>query len=230
MSKRKINIVVDEGFDNDYLDFLNIYYNVNVIRFKEVSSGSLFDKIDLLVFTGGADVDPIYYGERTGKYTHTNLRRDEIESNMFDMFYNVPKLGICRGSQFLCVKSGGKLIQHVNNHTSDHTIKIERGRFEPDLTYEMTSTHHQMMYPFNLDKNKYNIIGWSEYFRSNTYLNGNNEEIKVPDDFLESEIVYFKDTKSLAVQGHPEFKSVDENTKKKILSLINKYLINNNEN
>ena len=35
--------------------------------------------IDLVLFTGGEDVNPHYYNEQIGKYTHINSNRDKEE-------------------------------------------------------------------------------------------------------------------------------------------------------
>ena len=77
-----------------------------------------------------------------------------------------------------------------------------------------------MMYPFSMNPEKYNLIGWSTYYNSNVYLNGNNEQIEVPTNFLEPEIVEFKHSKSLAIQSHPEFPSFDEKSKQIIIKII----------
>ena len=147
---------------------------------------------------------------------------------MFNKFSNVPKLGICRGSQFLTVASGGKLIQHVEGHAvgTPHLITVTSNKLGMyDYKYPMPSTHHQMMFPYNLDTLDYDLIGTSTYFLSPNYVNGNNEFIDVPEDFLEPEIVYYKHTKALAIQGHPEFFNSDPDTTDMCLELISAYLL-----
>ena len=188
--------------------------------------GKLDIKFDMLLLTGGADVTPSYYGEKTGRQTGINERRDELEHYICKLYRNTPKLGICRGSQFLTVMAGGKLIQHVTGHGGEHEIQINRagspGRFS---TYRISSTHHQMMYPFSLNKAQYKLLAWSKKFRSDTYLNGDNEEIALPEDFLEPEIVFYEKDKSLCIQGHPEFADTPAETLRLIKSYINTYLM-----
>lgn len=228
MNKKKLNILVDNYFNNDYLELLKLNYDIeNAYTYNDIKDQLYKIKIDLVVFTGGSDVDPKMYGENKGKYTHIDEKRDSDEYNIFQRFYHVPKVGFCRGSQFLTVVNGGKLVQHVTGHTSAHSCKYDDGYDNLLGTFNISSTHHQMMFPFNLNKDQYKLIAWSEYFNSDTYLNGDNEEIKLPQDFLEPEIVYYKEGKSLAIQGHPEFSSVDMLTKTLILKLIDKYLFNN---
>lgn len=113
--------------------------------------------------------------------------------------------------------NGGQLIQHVVNHgiSGTHPISLNGGQ-----VIEITSTHHQMLFPFNLPKENYELIGWSTYYRSTTYLNGSDQEKELPSDFLEPEIVYYNNTKSLAIQGHPEYMDYSTDSVKTIIYLI----------
>lgn len=194
---------------------------------KEQNTNKLgipFDEdIDLVVFTGGADVNPELYMENTGKHTQVNKKRDSTEIDYFNWFRNTPKLGICRGSQFLTVMNGGKLIQHVNGHTQTHKIEMKISPQSSTGTYEITSTHHQMLFPFNV--RRYELIAWSKRFRSTTYLDGDNKEVVLPKHFLEPEIVYYPDTNSLAIQGHPEFTHCKRQTQDMCKNLIYKFLL-----
>ena len=226
MSKRKITVAVDSGFNDDYAKFLKNRFDTTFVTFEDIVQGKAGNEIDLILFTGGADVDPARYGEKVGKFTMINTKRDEIEARVFDILFHTPKLGICRGSQALTVFNGGKLVQHVTNHTTSHSIHCKT--FEEDYfeTYNITSTHHQMMFPYNLRKNQYDIIAWSKQHRSDIYLNGDNEEKELPTKFVEPEIVFYKDTKSLAIQGHPEFSNCDAETVRYCLNLIENKLFN----
>ena len=52
-----------------------------------------------------------------------------------------------------------------------------------------TGTDSQIVYGtenviINLDKSKYSILGHSLHFKSDTYLNGENENIELPENFL----------------------------------------------
>lgn len=216
--KKDLTIVIADGLNaSEYIDYLNNYFNVKV-----VDAYPRKNKVDLVLFTGGEDVNPELYGEEKGMYTSFNVNRDEIESKSFSAYQDVPKLGICRGSQFLTVKAGGKLIQHVTGHGRSHNI-IYGGR-----AFKMTSTHHQMLFPFNLKNKNYKLLAHSEYFESHTYLNGDNKEYELPNDFLEPEIVYYPNINALCIQGHPEYYNCDMQTKNLCISLIKKYLLKNN--
>ena len=225
--KISITVGIEDTMSQNDIAFLEERFNVEVIPFsKLVEKGSAY-YINLLFFTGGADVNPEMYGEKKGKYTQINAPRDIMCEEVFHKYYNVPKLGICRGSQILTVLNGGKLIQHVSQHAIGGTHKIDvhfEGNNKPS-SFNITSTHHQMMYPFNLDNASYNILGWSSVALSNTYLNGDNKEINLPAKFVEPEIVYYPKGRSLAIQGHPEFDKCPQATKDLCLDLITNYLL-----
>lgn len=110
----------------------------------------------------------------------------------------IKKTTITKLAQFLCVKSGGKLVQHLDGHTSSHEVKIYSGK-----QFSVTSSHHQMMLPTGA---KHHILAESLDRKSNRYLTEKGD-IKVAREY---EMVYFPDTKALAVQWHPEW--MDSNT------------------
>ena len=216
--KQVLNIVIaDDASSLDYVSYLNEKYEVIVHKVNDVKNPK---DIDLVLFTGGEDVNPAYYNENIGKYTHINSNRDKKEIDTFYRFKGKSfLLGICRGNQLLTILSGGKLIQHVEGHCRDHSMVLNNG-----LKYNITSSHHQMIYPFDLNEKDYELIGYSEYFQSNTYLNGDNEEIELSNNFLEPEIVYYKKTNALCIQGHPEWNHCEKRTSNMCLNLIDKYL------
>ena len=216
--KQVLNIVIaDDASSLDYVSYLNEKYEVIVHKTKDVKNSK---DIDLVLFTGGEDVNPAHYNENIGKYTHINSNRDKKEIDTFYRFKGKSfLLGICRGNQLLTILSGGKLIQHVEGHCRDHSMVLNNG-----LKYNITSSHHQMIYPFDLNEKDYELIAYSEYFQSNTYLNGDNEEIELSNNFLEPEIVYYKKTNALCIQGHPEWNHCEKRTSQMCLNLIDKYL------
>ena len=73
-------------------------------------------RLDGLVISGGADVDPGRYGEdahpRTASWRED---RDAWESALLDAAdaVGLPVLGVCRGMQVMAVHAGGSLEQHV---------------------------------------------------------------------------------------------------------------------
>jgi putative glutamine amidotransferase len=77
---------------------------------------SVVDRLDALVITGGADVDPRRYGEEPHPRTREwRADRDAWELALLEAAdaANLPVLGICRGMQVMAVRAGGSLEQHV---------------------------------------------------------------------------------------------------------------------
>lgn len=168
------------------------------------------EEVSLVVFTGGSDVSPDLYKEERHPSTGNNPSRDMEEMKIFFAAKKagIPMAGICRGSQFLCAMAGGKVVQDVTNHLGNHIIAVTM----PDDTIkevEVTSTHHQMQYPFCLPSEDYKVIGWTPVQRSRHYAMNAVKTIqaKEADVNLKSEpdIVWYPKIKALAAQYHPEF-------------------------
>ena len=183
------------------------------------NDAQVITKNDLLLFEGGNDVSPFFYREPNFACGPLNSDRDIYESRIFYQArqVNARMLGICRGSQFLTVMNGGKVIQHVNGHTQSHMIET----FANDLL-SVTSTHHQMMNPFELKHQNYKLIAWAYPKRSDKYLNGYGEQVNMP---VEPEIVWYPKTKCLCIQGHPEYLDQKDEFVKYSRKLIKEYLL-----
>jgi gamma-glutamyl-gamma-aminobutyrate hydrolase PuuD len=225
-NKEKIKIgFADGNTEKEYVKYLSSKYEVEVIDVVNKLLG-IASLPHLIVFTGGSDVTPGLYNQNTGKYTHTNYERDTIERQTYNKFAGlVPLLGICRGAQLLTVLNGGLLIQHTTGHSmSTHPISSTSTN---TVSYTMAGDHHQMMYPFNLDDRQYEILYYSHNFKSSTYLNGDNEEIELPTDFVEPEIVFYPKMRALCIQGHPEWMDETHPTVQMTLRLITEKLFNN---
>lgn len=202
------------GGSNNYVNFIE---NVE-----------LTDKLEdakLVVFTGGEDVTPSLYGCKKHESTCCNPIRDEYERDIFNKINPNTQVcyGCCRGSQFLTVMNGGKLVQDVINHAiyGTHGIICEDRKI-----YEITSTHHQMMYPYNLNDSDYDILFKSFNAISHVYEGDgiDVDKIKYNDPEI---ILYHKENlpKCLAVQGHPEM-IPDSLVSKMINKLIYKLIDN----
>ena len=74
------------------------------------------DRVQALVLSGGADVDPALYGEsRHETVKHVFPERDAFELALCReaLRRDMPTLAICRGHQLLNVATGGTLIQDI---------------------------------------------------------------------------------------------------------------------
>jgi len=74
------------------------------------------ENYDGILFAGGEDVDPSFYGEeKQHANVHDHRPRDEFEFALLDgaLARRAPILGICRGVQMINVKFGGTLYQDI---------------------------------------------------------------------------------------------------------------------
>ncbi len=138
----------------------------------------------MLLFTGGEDLNPAMYGEIPNGTNYFNPIRDAWEEQWFDwaVTNKIPMFGTCRGMQFLNVKTGGKMIQHVNNHFVDeHDVLTNKGE-----KLIVNSIHHQMCVP-NYKR--------ADLFAAARHIAGYDTE---------PEALHFKDINAFGVQWHPE--------------------------
>ena len=80
------------------------------------SADAVVGRLDGLVISGGADVDPGRYGEEPHPRTAAwRPDRDDWETALLDAAAAVglPVLGVCRGMQLMAVHAGGALDQHT---------------------------------------------------------------------------------------------------------------------
>lgn len=126
------------------------------------------EKYDTIQFTGGADVSPELYGE-ANTHSGNDPSRDLWEAGIFLRAKQclVPCFGICRGSQFLRVMCGGRMIQDIPDHACSQGHKVLfLGRDGP-REFKVTSTHHQQavmggnwFYEILTDKTGTVVEGW----------------------------------------------------------------------
>ena len=101
----------------------------------------MLDLIDGLVLTGGADIDPAFYGQEAHAETvDTVPERDAFEIALVRAAIerDLPVLGICRGMQLINVARGGTLLQHLPEHfghgrapAGDRLVRRGRPRCAP---------------------------------------------------------------------------------------------------
>ena len=164
----------------------------------------LLSRIDGLLLTGGADVDPVVYGEEP----HETVTRVIPERDAFEIALcreilrqDRPVLAICRGHQVLNVATGGTLIQDIPSqvegaHDHDpekerwetaHQVRIlPRTRLREILgreTIDVNSFHHQAV----------RALGRGVVVSATSTADDVVEGIELPDRRL-----------ALGVQWHPE--------------------------
>lgn len=207
---------------------MNIYVVGNSINYANFIKNAVLvnslEEAQVVLFTGGEDVDPYLYGCEKEDFTYSNLERDLQEKKIFELVNPNTQIcvGICRGSQLMCVLNGGLLVQDCTNHALGYTHPISDG----NTLYQITSTHHQMQYPYNLPKTDYTVLFTSYPCRSDHYI-GEKIRGNLIRTYGEPEVVlYHKKNlpKCLAIQGHPEMipsSSVSEMLSKLINDLVN---------
>tara|TARA_R110000850_G_scaffold49428_6_gene121903 strand:- start:334 stop:1125 length:792 start_codon:yes stop_codon:yes gene_type:complete len=113
--------------------------------------------LDGLLMPGGADIPPSEYGEEPHP-TVVVLDDDRYQfekalSRAWIERSDKPLLGICLGSQWINVTSGGSLVQDIpselgsNHRNTTHAVSLEEDsrlrRIFEETTFEVNSTHHQ---------------------------------------------------------------------------------------
>lgn len=165
---------------------------------------------DGVLFAGGADVDPKYYGEEI-KFDNVETvpMRDEFELALAELLKkdSRPILGICRGEQLLNVAFGGTLYQHIDGHKQEESgsqnlspAKVKEGTLLHKLADKsdiFTNTfHHQA------------VKDVAPGFVASAYAEDGTIEAIEPENALTAERFI------LAVQWHPEmFFGTDETAK-----------------
>lgn len=167
------------------------------------------DDADLVVFTGGDDVNPALYGENPHPTTVWDDDRDTEDMKVYLECYEkgIPMFGVCRGAQFGWVMNGGKLYQHVDGHNTAHGLydllnkrALARGN--------VSSVHHQMVRP---------TAGIGAMIIANTYSSTfkwlNDKEKQEDKSDPDIEAFFIQESGFFGVQGHPEYHGYDTYTR-----------------
>lgn len=144
-----------EFVNRNYLDSL-LDYNCNVIMLtlNNPKLDEVLALCDGFLVTGGADIDPKYFGEDNlglSKEVIADLDIIDKEIVEYAVKHKKPVLGICRGHQALNVFLGGTLYQDIGdshrriiNGHEVKTIPNEVLNFDPEI--EVNSYHHQAVH------------------------------------------------------------------------------------
>lgn len=129
---------------------------------RDADVEDVVERLDGVVLSGGADLDPVHYGEdphsQLGQLEHD---RDEWEFLLLAAARaaGLPVLAICRGFQLVNVAFGGTLCQHVeidegaghpqwdvDGRTATHEVELVEGTLASTLLprqWSVNSLHHQ---------------------------------------------------------------------------------------
>ena len=89
----------------------------------------VIDSLDGIVFSGGGDIDPAYWGAVPHPATEVDEARDTAELMLMKaaLAAGLPTLGVCRGMQVMAVASGGTLHQHLPDVVGDDRHRAAAG-------------------------------------------------------------------------------------------------------
>lgn len=94
-----------------------------------IQADAVVSVLDGLLFIGGGDVDPTWYGRQPSPH----LGPVDVEQDAWEMAlvraglaHGLPMLGICRGAQVMNVALGGTLVQHLPDTTTVEHREKER--------------------------------------------------------------------------------------------------------
>jgi putative glutamine amidotransferase len=97
--------------------------------------------MDALLFSGGQDIDPSFYGEKPSPFLESVLlKRDHYELALIRIAFKQKKpiLGICRGMQLINVAFGGTLYQDLPHHFPKPTVSHNQEPPWETPTHEVT--------------------------------------------------------------------------------------------
>ncbi len=179
------------------------------------------DEADLVVFTGGPDVNPALYGEKSiHPQTHFSDVRDRNDIHLWEhcVKNGIPMMGVCRGAQFGHVMKGGKLFQHVPGHYSEHDMWDIKKHFSVG---KVSSVHHQLVMPGHPEMV---LLGDTYIAQASEHFINANESLKTMKGDIEA--FFYRDVCFFGVQGHPEYKGFTRFTKW-TLDRINEFVMEN---
>lgn len=138
------------GTQKNYISFVEaaggtplLILPIDVRDFEEVYN------IDALLLPGGADVNPLRYGEELSIFCgNQNPFLEYFDVKILPhLVGKIPIFGICRGLQTLNVVLGGTLHQHIKDHpiSSYETDLVHEVYFTnlPKKSMKVNSFHHQ---------------------------------------------------------------------------------------
>lgn len=218
--KKKIgitaNVFLSEGEDSAGLKFTGVFkdyteavvlgggvpFILPPVEIKEDMLAQL-SAIDLLIVSGGADVQPFLYGEAPSPLLEKmNPERDLYEMELVRLAYaqGIPIFGICRGLQVINVAFGGTLYQDISEFT-ENTGLHRHPKSDQEATHPVEIVENTLLYEILKEKtivtNSYHHQGIKKLapdLQVNAYA---------PDGFIEG-IEKPGGSFLLALQWHPE--------------------------
>lgn len=180
------------------------------------------EEADLVVFGGGADVQPMLYNKGKHSSTRTDYLRDLRDQALYNECFEkgIPMLGICRGAQFGHVMNGGELFQDVDNHGSSHSC-IAIGAAKIEQTFVTSSSHHQMV----KFQEGMTVLATSPGVSTKRFV----DQLSIESGHHKDIEAFFYDKSGFfGVQGHPEYYGYPQFTDW-VISSINRLFDHNDD-
>lgn len=189
---------------------------------------NILNRIDGLLLTGGADVNPLWEGEEPIRNMGSiNNKRDLSELLTTRLAYNrqIPIFAVCRGLQVLAIALGGKVQQHIYDpYIVEETEEKKLARMKSVTTLRPAKLKHDQSASFNEPTHSIKIASdsvlYSIYKQEKIFVNSFHHQavsmpgkrFKVtayaPDGVIECmESAEFKPI--MGVQWHPEWLEED---------------------
>lgn len=168
---------------------------------------------DIILYLGGADINPALYGEKPIPGTYYVEAQDRKEVEIYNRFkHKALFIGICRGAQLLNVMNGGKMWQDVDHHNGGTHKVVDK---ITGLQYDINSLHHQQMIPPS-DATVVAVSSESSVKAADgVFWRGDNDQSDI-------EVLWFDETRCLCFQAHPEFGHKE--TEDYFFELIHRYI------
>lgn len=126
----------------------------------------VYDLVDGIIFSGGSDIDPGYYGQNPLKGLGEIIpKRDKFELFLAKQALGgtKPTLGICRGLQLLCVAAGGQIYQDLEEITNnDHNQKAPKWYPYHEVKIEKESKLYNILEKNRIKVNSFHHQGVKE--------------------------------------------------------------------
>jgi putative glutamine amidotransferase len=200
------------GVWDSYINKLAQYNSIPILVPLNISEDSILNLIDIadgLMLTGGEDINPEQYGQKT----HNNTKRISDERDRIELFLakeflrrKKPVLGICRGCQILSVADNGTLYQEITELNINETHSSE-GRGSNMSRHDVIIDQNSKL--FKILGKTYINVNTAHHQAVKTVGSSFNIAASSPAGIIEAiehqDLNYF----CIGIQSHPEAENAD---------------------